>query len=77
MCEAAPEGSVLRFVQRHGDTMLNELQLERFVAELERLPEEEKNTTVRKLIAAARFAIASHGYLYFVGEAGGEVRSEG
>ncbi|MEV7191202.1 hypothetical protein AB0N81_05245 [Streptomyces sp. NPDC093510] len=68
LCESAPEGSILRAVNRHGDTMFNEIQLKRFVAELKELPEREKNSTVRKLIAAAEFAIASFGYLYFVGE---------
>ncbi|MCX3286912.1 hypothetical protein OR263_09335 [Streptomyces sp. NEAU-H22] len=67
LCEAAPEGSMLRAVNRHGDTMFNEGQLKRFVAELNRLPEGQKNSTVRKLVAAAEFAIASHGYLFFVG----------
>ncbi|MFI0136205.1 hypothetical protein [Streptomyces luteogriseus] len=67
LCEAAPEGSMLRAVNRHGDTMFNEVQLKRFVAELDRLPADQKNSTVRKLVAAAEFAIASHGYLFFVG----------
>ncbi|MFC5719304.1 hypothetical protein ACFP1Z_03770 [Streptomyces gamaensis] len=67
LCEAAPEDSVLNGVQRHGDTMLNELQLRGFVDELKQLPREKQNSTVRKLVAAAEFAIASHGYLYFVG----------
>ncbi len=68
LCESAPEGSILRAVNRHGDTMFNEIQLKRFVAELNELQEREKNSTVHKLIAAAEFAIASFGYLYFVGE---------
>ncbi|MCC3770024.1 hypothetical protein [Streptomyces sp. UNOC14_S4] len=67
LCEAAPDGSVMRAVQRHGDTMLNELQLRQFVEELKQLPEEKRNSTVRKIAAAAEFAIASHGYLYFEG----------
>ncbi|MGX5214885.1 hypothetical protein ACWKT3_40455 [Streptomyces violaceus] len=67
LCEAAPDGSVLKAVSRYGDTMFNEIQLKRFVAELNRLPENKKNSTVRKLMAAAEFAIASHGYLFFVG----------
>ncbi|GGZ90869.1 hypothetical protein ACFOOM_04990 [Streptomyces echinoruber] len=69
LCEAAPEGSILRAVNRYGDTMLNEIQLKRFVAELNRLPDDRKNSTVRKLVAAAEFAIASHGYLFFTGPA--------
>ncbi|MEU0738272.1 hypothetical protein [Streptomyces sp. NPDC006134] len=68
LCEAAPEGSILRAVNRYGDTMFNEIQLVRFVAELNELPPEKRNSTVRKLAAAAEFAIASHGYLFFVGE---------
>jgi len=67
LCEAAPEGSILRAVDRYGDTMFNEVQLKRFVAELNQLPEGKRNSTVRKLVAAAEFAIASHGYLFFVG----------
>lgn len=67
LCEAAPDGSILRAVSRYGDTMFNEIQLKRFVAELNRLPENKKNSTVRKLVAAAEFAIATHGYLFFVG----------
>ncbi|MFE0099837.1 hypothetical protein [Streptomyces sp. NPDC059009] len=68
LCEASPEGSILRAVNRYGDTMFNAMQLKRFVEELNRLPAEKKNSTVRKLIAAAEFAIASFGYLYFVGD---------
>lgn len=68
LCEASPEGSILRAVNRYGDTMLNEIQLVQFVVELNELPSEKKNSTVRKLSAAAEFAIASHGYLFFVGE---------
>ncbi|GAA0387541.1 hypothetical protein GCM10010357_05340 [Streptomyces luteireticuli] len=67
LCEAAPEGSLMRCVQRCGDTMLNEVQLREFADELNGLPMEMKSGTVRKLVAAAEFAIASHGYLYFVG----------
>ncbi|MFF0465663.1 hypothetical protein [Streptomyces mexicanus] len=67
LCEAAPEGSILRAVNRYGDTMFNEIQLIQFVSELNQLPVDKRNSTVRKLAAAAEFAIASHGYLYFVG----------
>jgi hypothetical protein len=68
LCEAAPEGSILRAVNRYGDTMFNETQLMRFVAELNGLPPCKRNSTVRKIAAAAEFAIASHGYLFFTGE---------
>ncbi|MER6709226.1 hypothetical protein [Streptomyces fumanus] len=67
LCEASPEDSLLHAVSRYGDTMFNEVQLERFVAELNELPAEKMNSTIRKLAAAAEFAIASHGYLYFQG----------
>lgn len=67
LCEEAPAGSLMRCVQRRGDTMLNEIQLVQFVEELNGLPLEKRNSTVRKLAAAAEFAIASYGYLYFVG----------
>jgi hypothetical protein len=68
LCEASPEGSILRAVNRYGDTMFNETQLAQFVAELNELPPEKRNSTVRKLAAAAEFAIASYGYLFFAGE---------
>ncbi|WP_371524868.1 hypothetical protein OG302_00985 [Streptomyces sp. NBC_01283] len=55
-------------MNRHGDTMFNELHLRRFVTELNALPEREKNSAVQTLITAAEFAIASFGYLHFVGE---------
>ncbi|GGL68191.1 hypothetical protein GCM10010129_09440 [Streptomyces fumigatiscleroticus] len=71
LCEAAPEGSILRAVNRYGETMLNEIQLVQFVAELNKLPTGKRNSTVRKIAAAAEFAIASHGYLFFTGEAFG------
>ncbi|MFK0117147.1 hypothetical protein [Streptomyces sp. NPDC090994] len=67
LCEASPEDSMMRSVSRYGDTMFNEAQLVRFVAELNELPPEKQNSTVRKLAAAAGFAIASHGYLFFEG----------
>ncbi|MGP2441169.1 hypothetical protein [Streptomyces sp. JW3] len=67
LCEASSEDSMLRAVNRYGDTMFNEIQLARFVAELRALPPEKQNSTVRKLVAAAEFAIASHGYLFFEG----------
>jgi len=67
LCEVAPEGSILRAVNRYGDTMFNEIQLMQFLTELNQLPVGERNSTVRKLAAAAEFAIACHGYLYFVG----------
>ncbi|MER6702600.1 hypothetical protein [Streptomyces fumanus] len=67
LCEASPEDSLLHAVSRYGDTMFSEVQLVQFIAELNELPADKKNSTIRKLAAAAEFAIASHGHLYFQG----------
>ncbi|WP_372409668.1 hypothetical protein [Streptomyces luteireticuli] len=67
-CQAAPEGSIMRGVQRYGDTMLNKLQLERFVRELHQLPEEQKTEVIRHVTEMAQQAAACGGYMYFSGD---------
>ncbi|GAA2929602.1 hypothetical protein GCM10020221_26760 [Streptomyces thioluteus] len=67
-CEAAPVGSVMRGVQRYGDTMLNELQLRRFVRELLQLPDEKKTELICRVTEMAQQAAACGGYLFFSGD---------
>ncbi|MFK0117146.1 hypothetical protein [Streptomyces sp. NPDC090994] len=68
LCREAPENSVLHGVQAIGDTMFNELQCQRLVAELSALPETRLTQVVRRVMEMARQAASCHGYLYFTGD---------
>ncbi|HWU05440.1 MAG TPA: hypothetical protein VN520_03390 [Streptomyces sp.] len=69
MCARAPENSLLYGVSPYGLTMFNALQLERFVVELEALPEEEKKKpVVQRVIEAGHHVIRQSGYLLFIGD---------
>ncbi|GGY94572.1 hypothetical protein [Streptomyces nitrosporeus] len=68
LCARAPEDSLRRGVSPYDLTMFNTPQLERFVAELEALPEEERRPVVRRVIEEAHHAIRRSGYLLFIGD---------
>lgn len=68
ICDAGPRGSVRRDIMRHGDTMLNTIQLERLIEELDGLPPEQRSNTVRQVQNAAHDAIRLRGYLIFAGD---------
>ncbi|MFC8918373.1 hypothetical protein E2C00_19845 [Streptomyces sp. WAC05374] len=68
LCVRAPETSLRRGISPYDLTMFNTPQLERFVVELEGLPEEEKTPVVRRVIEEAHEAIRRSGYLYFIGD---------
>ncbi|MEU2110267.1 hypothetical protein [Streptomyces sp. NPDC019507] len=68
LCARAPENSLRRGSSPYDLTMFNTPQLERFVVELEELPDEDKTPVVRRVIEQARQAVRRSGYLLFIGD---------
>jgi hypothetical protein len=68
LCREASGNSVLRGVQSIGDTMFNEIQCRRLVAELDRLPDRDRTPVVRRVAEMARQAVSCRGYLYISGD---------
>ncbi|MCX4513369.1 hypothetical protein OHA27_24220 [Streptomyces sp. NBC_01619] len=68
MCDRAPDTGLRSGVLAHGHTMFNSFQLYRFVEELESLPEEGMTPAIQRVLDAAKPAIRTSGYLYFVGD---------
>ncbi|MFC8268397.1 hypothetical protein ACFUIZ_22140 [Streptomyces cinereoruber] len=63
MCARAPGESLRHAVSPYDLTMFNTPQLERLVAELEELREEEKTPVVRRVVEEAHRAVRRSGYL--------------
>lgn len=68
--DAAADGTLLRCISKHSDTMFNGKQIRQLIDEIDRFPRSSSNfdQPLRMLRAAAQSALGANGYLWFSGD---------